>query len=129
MRRIPDWTSLDAAARQRWRASARERARALDTELNAFVEIEAAKVRLGRTLDAMPYAAKDMLRTPSHQPNGGLAEAGELGIAPRHAPLITRLKPGQVRVLTSDNPVHSLPSGNFRIAAIAPTPAGTASCI
>jgi len=26
-------------------------------------------------------------------------EAGELGIAPRHAPLITRLKPGQVRVI------------------------------
>jgi len=26
-------------------------------------------------------------------------ETGELGIAPRHAPLITRLKPGQVRVL------------------------------
>jgi F-type H+-transporting ATPase subunit epsilon len=26
-------------------------------------------------------------------------EIGELGIAPRHAPLITRLKPGQVRVL------------------------------
>ena len=25
-------------------------------------------------------------------------EVGELGIAPRHAPLITRLKPGQVRV-------------------------------
>ena len=25
-------------------------------------------------------------------------EIGELGIAPRHAPLITRLKPGQVRV-------------------------------
>jgi len=30
-------------------------------------------------------------------------ELGELGIAPRHAPLITRLKPGQLRVL--------LPSG------------------
>jgi F-type H+-transporting ATPase subunit epsilon len=30
-------------------------------------------------------------------------EMGELGIAPRHAPLITRLKPGQLRVL--------LPSG------------------
>lgn len=27
-------------------------------------------------------------------------EEGELGIAPRHAPLITRLKPGQVRVVT-----------------------------
>src|SRR3954470_4876097 len=26
-------------------------------------------------------------------------EAGELGIAPRHAPLITRLRPGQVRVI------------------------------
>lgn len=26
-------------------------------------------------------------------------ELGELGIAPRHAPLITRLKPGQVRVV------------------------------
>ena len=24
-------------------------------------------------------------------------EMGELGIAPRHAPLITRLKPGQIR--------------------------------
>lgn len=31
-------------------------------------------------------------------------EMGELGIAPRHAPLITRLKPGQVRV--------ELPDGN-----------------
>jgi F-type H+-transporting ATPase subunit epsilon len=30
-------------------------------------------------------------------------EEGELGIAPRHAPLLTRLKPGQVRVM--------LPSG------------------
>src|SRR6185312_10414304 len=29
-------------------------------------------------------------------------EAGELGIAPRHAPLITRLKPGQVRVILED---------------------------
>ncbi len=29
-------------------------------------------------------------------------EMGELGIAPRHAPLITRLKPGQVRVILPD---------------------------
>jgi F-type H+-transporting ATPase subunit epsilon len=29
-------------------------------------------------------------------------EMGELGIAPQHAPLITRIKPGQVRVLSSD---------------------------
>ncbi len=29
-------------------------------------------------------------------------ELGELGIAPRHAPLITRLKPGQVRVIAEN---------------------------
>lgn len=29
------------------------------------------------------------------------AEAGELGIFPRHAPLLTRLKPGEVRVQTA----------------------------
>jgi F-type H+-transporting ATPase subunit epsilon len=29
-------------------------------------------------------------------------EMGELGIAPRHAPLITRLKPGQVRLTLAD---------------------------
>jgi F-type H+-transporting ATPase subunit epsilon len=29
-------------------------------------------------------------------------EMGELGIAPRHAPLITRLKPGYVRVVPED---------------------------
>jgi F-type H+-transporting ATPase subunit epsilon len=29
-------------------------------------------------------------------------EMGELGIAPRHAPLLTRLKPGQVRVIAED---------------------------
>lgn len=31
------------------------------------------------------------------------AQQGELGIAPRHAPLLTNLKPGEVRVQTSDN--------------------------
>jgi F-type H+-transporting ATPase subunit epsilon len=30
------------------------------------------------------------------------AKAGEIGIAPRHAPLITTLKPGSVRVETAD---------------------------
>ena len=32
-------------------------------------------------------------------------EMGELGIAPRHAPLITRLKPGQVRVYDENGEV------------------------
>ena len=30
------------------------------------------------------------------------AEMGEVGIAPRHAPLVTRLKPGEVRVQTQE---------------------------
>jgi F-type H+-transporting ATPase subunit epsilon len=30
-------------------------------------------------------------------------EMGELGIYPRHAPLITRIKPGAVRILRADN--------------------------
>jgi F-type H+-transporting ATPase subunit epsilon len=30
------------------------------------------------------------------------AEMGEVGITPRHAPLLTRLKPGEVRVQTQD---------------------------
>ncbi|CAA9892423.1 F1 sector of membrane-bound ATP synthase, epsilon subunit [Candidatus Methylobacter favarea] len=31
------------------------------------------------------------------------AELGEVGISPRHAPLITRLRPGEVRVKVKDN--------------------------
>jgi F-type H+-transporting ATPase subunit epsilon len=31
------------------------------------------------------------------------AEMGEVGITPRHAPFITRLKPGEVRVKVSEN--------------------------
>jgi F-type H+-transporting ATPase subunit epsilon len=34
-------------------------------------------------------------------------EEGELGIVPRHAPLITRLKPGQVRVVTANGEEQS----------------------
>ena len=30
------------------------------------------------------------------------AKAGEIGIAPRHAPLLTTLKPGSVRVQTGE---------------------------
>ena len=34
-------------------------------------------------------------------------DEGELGIAPRHAPLITRLKPGQVRVIVENGDEQS----------------------
>ena len=35
------------------------------------------------------------------------AEMGEVGIAPRHAPMLTRLKPGEVRVQTDDGKEES----------------------
>ncbi len=35
-------------------------------------------------------------------------EAGELGIYPRHTPLITRIKPGSVRIKVSDRPDEEL---------------------
>jgi aspartyl-tRNA(Asn)/glutamyl-tRNA(Gln) amidotransferase subunit A len=81
MRRIPDWTSLDAAARRDWQLRARGRANALNAALNAFIEIEPEQARPGGALDGMPYAAKDMLQTVAHRPSGGLAQAGDLGIA------------------------------------------------
>lgn len=34
------------------------------------------------------------------------AELGEVGIAPRHAPFISRLVPGEVRVLVNENESH-----------------------
>ncbi|MBP1149271.1 MULTISPECIES: F0F1 ATP synthase subunit epsilon [Methylocaldum] len=34
------------------------------------------------------------------------AEMGEVGIAARHAPFLTRLKPGEVRVKVNDQEVH-----------------------
>lgn len=34
-------------------------------------------------------------------------EAGELGIAPQHAPLLTKLRPGQVEVVGEDGARHS----------------------
>jgi len=36
------------------------------------------------------------------------AEMGEVGISPRHTPLLTRLKPGEVRVQTSDGEEKSI---------------------
>lgn len=35
------------------------------------------------------------------------AEMGEVGISPRHTPLLTRLKPGEVRVQTNDGEEQS----------------------
>lgn len=40
-------------------------------------------------------------------------ELGELGIAPRHAPLVTRLKPGEVRVNTGKEELDFFISGGI----------------
>src|SRR5262245_59947278 len=77
---IRDWSELDANAQHRRRETARAHAAALNPVLNAFVEIvppaPAGKAGLLRSL---PYAAKDMFRTPARKPGCGLA----IAFAPR----------------------------------------------
>jgi F-type H+-transporting ATPase subunit epsilon len=41
------------------------------------------------------------------------AEMGEVGVAPRHAPLITRLKAGEVRVKSADGEQHFFVNGGI----------------
>ncbi len=41
------------------------------------------------------------------------AEMGEVGIAPRHAPMLTRLKPGEVRVQTGKEELFFFVSGGM----------------
>src|SRR5216684_574178 len=76
MPRIPDWSTLDAAARYRMQAAARTRARALEGALNAFARIEPTPSprSFDGPLGGLPYAAKDMLRTPSHRPGCGFVD-------------------------------------------------------
>jgi len=82
MRRIPDWSALDATARRRRRETARALATALDPVLNAFAQIDTSSRPLtpaGR-LGGVPYAAKDLFQTSSHRPGGGFPEATDLDI-------------------------------------------------
>ncbi|HEY7241665.1 MAG TPA: F0F1 ATP synthase subunit epsilon [Burkholderiales bacterium] len=48
-------------------------------------------------------------------------EAGELGIYPRHTPLITRIKPGAVRIVPADGGEEQLIFVNGGIIEIQPT--------
>ncbi len=41
------------------------------------------------------------------------AEMGEVGIAPRHAPMLTRLKPGEVRIKNGNDEQHFFVSGGM----------------
>ena len=82
MRRIPDWSTLDAAARRRRRETARPLATALDPVLNAFAQIDTSSraPRPAGRLDGVPYAAKDLFHASSRRPGGGFPEAIDFGI-------------------------------------------------
>ena len=59
-------------------------------------------------------------------------EAGELGIYPRHTPLITRVKPGSVRIETNSpgelpNVAFKTPAGK-KVLIVLNTSASTRSC-
>ena len=60
--------------------TAAERARRLEPRLNAFVIIEDGVAPVEGKLGGLPYAAKDIFRTASRRPTGGLATATDLGI-------------------------------------------------
>lgn len=78
--RIPDWPTLDATARRKLSLTAPERARRLEPRLNAFVSIEDRLPSIDGKLGGLPYAAKDIFRTASHRPTGGLATPTDVAI-------------------------------------------------
>src|SRR5262249_10081315 len=78
--RIPDWPTLDATARRKLSLTAPERARRLEPRLNAFVSIEDHLPGVDGKLGGLPYAAKDIFRTASHRPTGGLATPTDVAV-------------------------------------------------
>jgi aspartyl-tRNA(Asn)/glutamyl-tRNA(Gln) amidotransferase subunit A len=73
MARIRDWSELDPNAQRRRRAAARTHAAALEPMLNAFVAIVPPGLSdAAGPLRGLPYAAKDLLRTPGREPGCGL---------------------------------------------------------
>ncbi len=60
--------------------TAAERARRLEPRLNAFVTIEDRLPSVDGNLGGLPYAAKDIFRTASHRPTGGLATPTDVAI-------------------------------------------------
>jgi aspartyl-tRNA(Asn)/glutamyl-tRNA(Gln) amidotransferase subunit A len=79
--RIRDWSELDPNAQRRRREAARAHAAALGPALNAFVEIvPPAPSGLVGPLNGLPYAAKDMFRTPAREPGCGFGIGVAFGI-------------------------------------------------
>src|SRR6185436_7311180 len=78
--RIRDWAALGAAARRQVSLSAANRARRLEPRLNAFMTIDDDVAVSDGNLGGFPYAVKDMFRTASHLPTGGLRTPTDLPI-------------------------------------------------
>jgi aspartyl-tRNA(Asn)/glutamyl-tRNA(Gln) amidotransferase subunit A len=76
MVRIRDWSELDSRAQRLRQEAARAHAGALARFLNAFVEITpSAPSGIAGPLGGLPYAAKDMFRTPTREPGCGVGFA------------------------------------------------------
>ena len=76
MSRIPDWSDLDARGRHRRREASRAHAAALGPLVNAFVEVvPRTSYSSAGPLGGLPYAAKDMFRTPTREPACGVGFA------------------------------------------------------
>lgn len=81
MARIHDWSELNPRAQHLRQQAARTHAAALGPLINAFVEITSpAPSGMEGALGGLPYAAKDMFRTPAREPGCGIGYAsGDAG--------------------------------------------------
>ena len=90
MLRFRDWAALDENARRCQTASAIEFAKALEPRLNAFVAFEDSGPPTAGILDGMPYAAKDIFKTSTRTPHGGLDSPLQMAEQP-NAPALQAL--------------------------------------
>src|SRR5262249_31890984 len=87
MTSIREWHMLDAAARRRRQDASRAHATALSAVTNAFVQIEPADPPRAGPLAGLPYAAKDLFRTPRREPCCGIGVAAGFGIDGYYDPI------------------------------------------
>jgi aspartyl-tRNA(Asn)/glutamyl-tRNA(Gln) amidotransferase subunit A len=90
--RFSDWAALDTDTRRVLTATASDRARGLESRLNAFALIEenSAASPSGGALAGVPYAAKDLFATIGRAPTCGLADGAKIDLA-GNAEVLSRL--------------------------------------
>lgn len=89
---IRDWSELDSNARRQRRENARIHSAALDSVVNAFVEITSptSSGMIG-PLGGLPYAVKDLLRRPGREPGCGFG-SGFSSCIPCDSDVLERLE-------------------------------------